>query len=186
MCVWRQGIHAKPVYIPFTFAVNLKLLFFFFLFFYFIFKLYITVLVLPNIKMNPPQVYMCSPSWTLLPPPSPFHPSGSSQCSNLCFNKPMKWFWCMLKFDICWPKPKYVILKPCPWQVLVHLGWCGSPIIDAFKTSPRNSYWQSELSLWLKCWICTLWFLITICSPPREKIRCPHLCLYGSWHVGWH
>ena len=26
----------------------------------FIFKLYIIVLVLPNIKMNPPQVYMCS------------------------------------------------------------------------------------------------------------------------------
>ena len=50
-----------------------------FLKFYFIFKLYITVLVLPNIKMNLPQVYMCSPSWTLLPPPSPFHPSGSSQ-----------------------------------------------------------------------------------------------------------
>ena len=30
--------------------------------FYFIFKLYIIVLVLPSIKMNPPQVYMCSPS----------------------------------------------------------------------------------------------------------------------------
>ena len=30
--------------------------------FYFIFKLYIIVLVLPNIEMNPPQVYMCSPS----------------------------------------------------------------------------------------------------------------------------
>ena len=29
--------------------------------FYFIFKLYIIVLVLPNIKMNPPQVYMCAP-----------------------------------------------------------------------------------------------------------------------------
>ena len=26
--------------------------------------------------MNPPQVYMCSPSWNLLPPPSPYHPSG--------------------------------------------------------------------------------------------------------------
>ena len=50
--------------------------------FYFIFKLYIIVLVLPNIKMNPPQVYMCSPSWTLLPPPSPYHPSGSSQCTS--------------------------------------------------------------------------------------------------------
>ena len=31
--------------------------------FYFIFKLYNSVLVLPNIEMNPPQVYMCSPSW---------------------------------------------------------------------------------------------------------------------------
>ena len=38
-----------------------KSLFIFFKF-YFIFKLYIIVLVLPNIKMNPPQVYMCSPS----------------------------------------------------------------------------------------------------------------------------
>ena len=46
------------------------------------FKLYIIVLVLPNIKMNLAQVYMCSPSWTLLPPPSPFHPSGSSQCTS--------------------------------------------------------------------------------------------------------
>ena len=46
---------------------------------YFIFKLYNIVLVLSNIKMNLPQVYICSPSWTLLPPPSPYHPSGSSQ-----------------------------------------------------------------------------------------------------------
>ena len=39
-------------------------------------------MVLPNIEMNPPQVYMCSPCWTLLPPPSPYHPSGSSQCTS--------------------------------------------------------------------------------------------------------
>ena len=32
--------------------------------------------------MNLPQVYMCSPSWTLLPPPSPYHPSGSSECTS--------------------------------------------------------------------------------------------------------
>ena len=50
--------------------------------FYFIFKLYNIVLVLPNIEMNLPQVYICSPSWTLLPPPSPYHPSGSSQCTS--------------------------------------------------------------------------------------------------------
>ena len=29
--------------------------------------------------MNPPQVYTCSPSRTLFPPPSPYHSSGSSQ-----------------------------------------------------------------------------------------------------------
>ena len=32
--------------------------------------------------MNLPQVYMCSPSWTLLPPSSPYHPSGLSQCTS--------------------------------------------------------------------------------------------------------
>ena len=39
-------------------------------------------MVLPYIKMNLPQVYMCSPSWTLRPPPSPYHPSGLSQCTS--------------------------------------------------------------------------------------------------------
>ena len=57
---------------------GLILFFFFLIKFYFIY-LYNIVLVLPYIKMNLPQVYMCSPSWTLLPPPSPYHPSGSSR-----------------------------------------------------------------------------------------------------------
>ena len=39
-------------------------------------------MVLPYINMNPPRVYMCSQSWTPLPPPSPYHPSGSSQCTS--------------------------------------------------------------------------------------------------------
>ena len=34
----------------------------FYFFIFFIFKLYIIVLVLPNIEMNLSQVYMCSPS----------------------------------------------------------------------------------------------------------------------------
>ena len=42
-------------------AWNRVVLFYFF-YFYFMFKLYNIVLVLPNIEMNPPQVYMCSPS----------------------------------------------------------------------------------------------------------------------------
>ena len=39
-------------------------------------------MVLPHIDMNLPWVYMCSPSWTPLPRPSPFHPSGSSRCTS--------------------------------------------------------------------------------------------------------
>ena len=42
--------------------VQAGFIYLFFFKFYFIFKLYIIVLALPNIKMNPPQVYMCSPS----------------------------------------------------------------------------------------------------------------------------
>ena len=44
--------------------------------------LYNIVLVLPYIDMNPPRVYLCSPSWAPLPPPSPSHPSGSSPCTS--------------------------------------------------------------------------------------------------------
>ena len=39
-------------------------------------------MVLPYINMNLPQVYTCSPSWIPLPSPSPYHPSGSSQCTS--------------------------------------------------------------------------------------------------------
>ena len=77
----NETILHMPQHHLFPFPALFFFIFFFFKF-YFIFKLYITVLDLPNIKMNPPQVYMCSPSWTLLPPPSPFHPSGSSQCTS--------------------------------------------------------------------------------------------------------
>ena len=44
--------------------------------------LYNTVLALPYIDLNPPWMYMCSPPWTPLPPPSLSHPSGSSQCTS--------------------------------------------------------------------------------------------------------
>ena len=45
---------------------------------------YFTILrwFLPYTDMNPPWVYMCSPSWTPLPLPSPSHPSGSSLCTS--------------------------------------------------------------------------------------------------------
>ena len=46
------------------------------------FLLYNIVLVLPYINVNPPLAYTCSQSWTPLPPLSPHHPSGSSQCTS--------------------------------------------------------------------------------------------------------
>ena len=52
----------------------------------FFFKLftvfYNIVFVLSHSDMNPPWVYMCSPSWTPLPPSSPSYPSGSSQWTS--------------------------------------------------------------------------------------------------------
>ena len=58
---------------------------FYFILFYFYFYsilLYNTVLVLPYIDMNPPRVYMSSQTWTSLPPPTPYHLSGSSPCTS--------------------------------------------------------------------------------------------------------
>ena len=45
---------------------------------------YFTVLwwFLPYIHMNQPCMYMCPPSWTPRPLPSPCHPSRSSQCTS--------------------------------------------------------------------------------------------------------
>ena len=47
-----------------------------------LFLLYNIVLVFPYIDRNSPRVYMYSPSRTPLTPPSPSHPSGSSQCTS--------------------------------------------------------------------------------------------------------
>ena len=54
-------LHVKPL-TNLLFNIFKYTFYVFFFLFYFIFKLYKIVLVLPNIKMNPPEVYMCSPS----------------------------------------------------------------------------------------------------------------------------
>ena len=61
---------------------NKDFFFFFLKFIIIIILLYNIVLVLPYINMHLPRVYTCSPSWTPLPPPSPYHPSGSSLCTS--------------------------------------------------------------------------------------------------------
>ena len=78
MCKIRMPTEYLNIFVS---SLSLFIYFFSFVLFFF-FKLYNIVLVLPNIEMNPPQVYICSPSWTLLPPPSPYHPSGLSRCTS--------------------------------------------------------------------------------------------------------
>ena len=66
-----------------TFFFFHRIIIFYFIYFYFYFiLLYNTVFVLPYIDMNPPQVYMSSQTWTPLPPPTPYHLSGSSLCTS--------------------------------------------------------------------------------------------------------
>ena len=61
---------------------NGKSLFFSPFIFYLFILLYCIILVLPYINMHPPRVYTYSPSRTPLPLSSPYHPSGSSQCTS--------------------------------------------------------------------------------------------------------
>ena len=57
-------------------------LFFFFFLSYLFFFFFICGGFFPYIEMKQPWVYMCSPSRSPLPPPSPPAPSGSSQCTR--------------------------------------------------------------------------------------------------------
>ena len=41
-----------------------------------------TVVVFAILDMNQPWIYLCSPSWSPLLPPTPSQPSGSSQCTS--------------------------------------------------------------------------------------------------------
>ena len=96
--------------------------FFFFRFYLFIFLLYNTVLVLPYINMNPPRLYTCSQSWNPLLPPSPYHLSGSSQCTSP-------------KHPISCIKPRLVIHF---WYDIIHVSMPFSQIIPP-SLSPTES-----------------------------------------------
>ena len=71
MCVYpHTWMHVNVTATFYLFIFKLLLL---------LFLLYNIVLVFPYINMHLPWVYTCCPSWTPLPPASPYHPSGSSQ-----------------------------------------------------------------------------------------------------------
>ena len=88
LCTHGLAISIKVIFNIHKYVTNCLITTATLLFFSF-FKIYfnwrpITILqwFLRYIDMNQPWVYMCSPSWTPLPPSSPSHPCGSSQCTN--------------------------------------------------------------------------------------------------------
>ena len=107
-----------------------------FLKFYFIFKLYNIVFVLPNIEMNPPQVYPRSPSWTLLPPPSPTLPLGrpSAPAPSIQYRAS----------NLDWRLVSYMILYMFQWNRASCIAsrfltnWATSPSLraDSLSTEP--------------------------------------------------
>ena len=83
LCAPANLLHAFALYLLLLVLHFFVCLFFLFFNFYFYFiLLYNTVLVLPYIDMNPPQVYKRSQTWTPLPLPSPLHLYGSSLCTS--------------------------------------------------------------------------------------------------------
>ena len=94
------------------------------------------VLVLPYINMSPPRVYTCSQSWTRLPPPSPYHPSGSSQCTSP-------------KHPVSCIKPRLAIRF---LYDIIHVSKPFSQIIPPFSspTESKNLFYTS-VSLLLSC-----------------------------------
>ena len=86
--------------------------------------------------MNPPWVYTCSPSWTPLPPPSPYHPSGSSQCTSP-------------EHPVSWIEPGLVI---CFTYDVIHVSMPFSQIIPP-SPSPTESkrLFYTSVSLLLSC-----------------------------------
>ena len=100
--------------------------------------LYNIVLVLPYINMNPPWVYTCSPSWTPLPPPSPYHPSGSSRCTSP-------------KHPVSYIEPGLAIRFIYD---IIHVSMPFSRIIPPSPSpSPTESkrLFYTSVSLWLSC-----------------------------------
>ena len=132
------------------------------------FLLYNISLVLPYINMHPPWVYTCSPSWTPLPPPSPYHPSGSSQCTSP--KLPVSCTECVLDCDksfrklIAFPLGGWVVSEKMSKG---RMGWC------FYHVSPK---------------VYISYFILSqSCPPCCQQDQCVKLAFTQCWDFkGWH
>ena len=142
-------------------------LFYFILFIYY-FLLYNIVLVLPYINMQPPRVYTCSPSWTPLPPPSPYHPSGSSQCTSpklpvSCIQPGLAiWMFMYFKYHLI----HGIAFKRKTKEVLSHLDCSIESALS--QEAPFRFKWALR---WVTRRRCQRWSFPTYVSGTRAKRR---------------
>ena len=113
---------------------------------------YFTILwwFLPYIDMNQPCIYMCSPSRSPLPPPFPYHPSGSSQCTSpehLSHASNLGW-WSVSPLIVylfqCYSEPLFKPNFRQVWPVTVPEGWGKDP---SLPQSPVSSLLRAKM-----CW----------------------------------
>ena len=118
--------------------------------------------------MNPPQVYMCSPSWTLLSPPSPYHPSGSSQCTS--------------------PKHPVSCIKPGLATRFIHdILHVSMPFSQIFPPSPSG--WGTHVYLWrIHFDIWQNWYnYVKFKNKIKKKKKACHiiLCIFLKPFIWW-
>ena len=106
LCNCQSSLMSVPFFLGFNIHSKLCPVFFFL-------SLNFIVLVLPYIEMNPPQAYMCSPSWTLLPPVLSFWSKCLyTHCSYLGSDTFLVWCHCSYleattPNQLCWNSVNY-------------------------------------------------------------------------------
>ena len=100
---------------------------------FFLSLLYNIVLVLPYINMNPPWVYMCSPSWPPLPPPSRKKPPISLVCvffqKYYMYTKPCMYIYSSSSFLFLkhkWKQTEHMVLFYVLSFLSLNLGNCSA------------------------------------------------------------
>ena len=152
--------------------------------------------------MNQPWIYMCFPSRSPLPPPSPSHPSGSSQCtspehlsqaSDISLENEWIYFWpCCTACWILIPWPGIEPVLPAVGCGVLTTHLTGSYL---YKYLTGSHFWNCTNSLLLiklsPFFFWSIQFLpesvlgwlfsesIVYYQPSTRAFPSPHLCIYA-------